>query len=318
MKRLAAKRGFTLIELLVVIAIIAILIALLLPAVQQAREAARRSTCKNNMKQLGIALHNYHETHRIFPQMHVEYARNTDYDPPGGESFLPWSVMILPFMDQAPLYNKINMNAAWRDSSNSNAVLQPTLIKTPIATFACPSDPADGLNPNIGNYGKSNYVGPYSCYRLLPGTTTISGVTPAWANHTARNMKSFRDGLSNVILLGERTTEGGYNGAIWAGAHNSLHSSAGYIGNWYYHTAVVRTFQGWSTNSDQALSSYYMINGKNNTGGAANGWGLSSSHEGGCHFLLGDGTVRFISENINGDTLIFLCGINDKNIVGEF
>ncbi|WP_417376669.1 DUF1559 domain-containing protein, partial [Gimesia maris] len=135
MKRLAAKRGFTLIELLVVIAIIAILIALLLPAVQQAREAARRSTCKNNMKQLGIALHNYHETHRIFPQMHVEYARNTDYDPPGGESFLPWSVMILPFMDQAPLYNKINMNAAWRDSSNSNAVLQPTLIKTPIASF---------------------------------------------------------------------------------------------------------------------------------------------------------------------------------------
>ena len=74
MKRLTAKRGFTLIELLVVIAIIAILIALLLPAVQQAREAARRSTCKNNMKQLGIALHNYHETHGIFPQMQVENA----------------------------------------------------------------------------------------------------------------------------------------------------------------------------------------------------------------------------------------------------
>ncbi|MCA9007560.1 MAG: DUF1559 domain-containing protein [Planctomycetaceae bacterium] len=318
MKRLASKRGFTLIELLVVIAIIAILIALLLPAVQQAREAARRSTCKNNMKQLGIALHNYHETHRSFPQMHVEYVRNTNYDPAGVESFLPWSVMLLPFMDQAPLYNKINMNAAWRDSSNSNAVLQPTLVKTPLPTFACPSDPADGVNPNIGNFGKSNYVGTYSCYRLLPGTTTISGVTSAWANHTARNMKSFRDGMSNVILLGERTTEGGYNGAIWAGAHNSQHSTAGYIGNWYYHTAVVRTFQGWTTNSDQALSSYYMINGKNNAGTGVNGWGLSSSHGGGCHFLLGDGSVRFISENVNGDTLIFLCGINDKNVVGEF
>ncbi|WP_417386030.1 DUF1559 domain-containing protein, partial [Gimesia sp.] len=128
MKRLASKRGFTLIELLVVIAIIAILIALLLPAVQQAREAARRSTCKNNMKQLGLALHNYHETHKSFPQMHVEYVRNTNYDPAGVESFLPWSVMLLPFMDQAPLYNKINMNAAWRDSSNSNTVLQPTLV----------------------------------------------------------------------------------------------------------------------------------------------------------------------------------------------
>ncbi|MCA9003990.1 MAG: DUF1559 domain-containing protein [Planctomycetaceae bacterium] len=315
MKRLTAKRGFTLIELLVVIAIIAILIALLLPAVQQAREAARRSTCKNNMKQLGIALHNYHETHRIFPQMHVENIRNTTYDPVDGESYLGWNFMLLPFMDQAPLYNKINLNKPWR--SPTGTVLQPTLIKTPIASLACPSDPADGVNPNIGNFGKSNYVGLYSCYRLLPGTTTISGVTSAWADHNARNIKSFRDGMSNVLLLGERTTEGGYSGAVWAGSNAYVHSTAGNIGSWSYHTAVVRTFQGWSTNSDQALSSYYMINGVSNTG-STNAWGLSSSHEGGCHFLLGDGAVRFISENVNGDTLIFLCGINDKNIVGEF
>ncbi|MFH1301126.1 MAG: DUF1559 domain-containing protein [Planctomycetota bacterium] len=312
MKRLTVKRGFTLIELLVVIAIIAILIALLLPAVQQAREAARRSSCKNNMKQLGLALHNYHETHRIFPQMHVENIRNTTYDPPNGESYLGWNTMLLPFMDQAPLYNKINMNGPWR--SPTGTIAQLSLIKTPIATLACPSDPADGGNPNIGNWGKSNYVGLYSCYRLLPGTTTKSGVTSAWADHTARKMKSFRDGLSNVVLLGERTTEGGYSGAIWIGAHSYVHATAGNIGNWPYHTAVVRTFEGWTT---PAKSTYYMINGKSNAG-STNGWGLSSSHTGGCHFLLGDGGVRFISENVNGDTLIFLCGINDKNVVGEF
>lgn len=317
MKRLSAKRGFTLIELLVVIAIIAILIALLLPAVQQAREAARRSTCKNNMKQLGIALHNYHETHRIFPQMQVENIRNLVYDPPNAESYLGWNVMLLPFMDQTNIYNQINMNGPWRESVTPYTVAQLSLFQTPIASLACPSDPADGRNPNVGNFGKSNYVGLYSCYRLLPGTTTISGVTSAWNNHEAKNMKSFRDGLSNVLLLGERTTEGGYSGAVWPGSNAVNNATSGNYGSWEYHTAVVRTFQGWSTASDQALSSYYMINGKSNTG-SINAWGLSSSHEGGCHFLLGDGAVRFISENVNGDTLIFLCGIDDKNVVGEF
>ena len=102
------RSGFTLIELLVVIAIIAILIALLLPAVQQAREAARRSTCKNNLKQLALALHNYHDTHRSFP---VGLMR-PDSNPASTQGHgVGWSAMILPFMHQAPLYNSINWNA---------------------------------------------------------------------------------------------------------------------------------------------------------------------------------------------------------------
>jgi len=138
------KRGFTLIELLVVIAIIAILIALLLPAVQQAREAARRSQCKNNMKQIGLALHNYHGTHRIFPSIRMldlkQYAGSctAGWQRPGGFS---WRVMLLPFLDQGTIYNQIN----WDDhligtscgGTNSFAVAD----KTVLPAFLCPSDP---------------------------------------------------------------------------------------------------------------------------------------------------------------------------------
>ncbi len=98
-------RGFTLIELLVVIAIIAILISLLLPAVQQAREAARRSQCRNNMKQIGLAMHNYESTHGVFPSGRLER--------PGDTKWVSWGVMILPYVDQAPLYNQYNQNLRW-------------------------------------------------------------------------------------------------------------------------------------------------------------------------------------------------------------
>ena len=103
MRKLTMKRGFTLIELLVVIAIIAILIALLLPAVQQAREAARRSQCKNNMKQIGLALHNYHDVYNTFPP---GYVGQTDVSILAGYGLWSWSALILPYIDQAPLYNQ--------------------------------------------------------------------------------------------------------------------------------------------------------------------------------------------------------------------
>src|SRR5213080_4240479 len=113
------RTGFTLIELLVVIAIIAVLIALLLPAVQQAREAARRSQCKNNLKQLGIALHNYHDTHRTFPPEKVmqqltnsllecEAPTNSWDRVPGN-----WEILLLPYLDQGPAYNQINFNVPY-------------------------------------------------------------------------------------------------------------------------------------------------------------------------------------------------------------
>lgn len=316
MKRLTQKkRGFTLIELLVVIAIIAILIALLLPAVQQAREAARRSTCKNNLKQIGLALHNYHDTHRIFPQMHVESRRTAADDIPT-ESYLAWTVMLLPFMDQTPLYNKINFDAAWRDSSGT--LLQPTLVKTSIPPLNCPSDPMDnGINTNIGSYGKSNYPGIYSPCDINPTSGAGRCYNGAFNNHTARRLRDFTDGPSNVIMVGERTTEDRGSGGVWMGTSVvTTNASAGNYGNWPWHTALVRTWQGASATPDP--STIYLINGINNNDGLRYAWSLSSSHEGGCHFLLGDGGVRFISENIDGNLLVYLAGINDKNVIGEF
>ncbi|WP_261342936.1 DUF1559 domain-containing protein [Gimesia algae] len=313
MKRLTAKRGFTLIELLVVIAIIAILIALLLPAVQQAREAARRSTCKNNLKQIGLALHNYHETHRSFPQMHVENIRNTTYDP-DTDSYLAWSVMLLPFMDQSSLYNQINMNAPWR-ANYTGTPPQLALVKTILPAFNCPSDPMEGLNTNIGSWGKSNYPAIYSPCNIKPGATAGSCYAGPFNNHAVTRMRDFTDGVSNVIMVGERTTEGVNAGGLWIGASNSS-GTAGNYANWPYHTALVRTWQGATATPDP--STIYLINGINNNTGTKYEWSLSSSHTGGCHFVFGDGRVKFISENVNGDTLVYLAAINDKNVLGEY
>ena len=155
------NRGFTLIELLVVIAIIAILIALLLPAVQQAREAARRSQCKNNLKQLGLATHNYHDSHNVFPISHGDT----------GNSF-GWRAMILPYVDQSPLYNKINFNGNIVDAGNLE------IAQTPLGLFHCPSDPSAN-NVSGGNQVWSNWCFPASCpaaSRNNIAVTTYKGV----------------------------------------------------------------------------------------------------------------------------------------------
>lgn len=129
---LTRKRGFTLIELLVVIAIIAILIALLLPAVQQAREAARRSTCKNNLKQIGIALHNYHDTHSVLPPGVLMFDDGSgDPDPDLGN--WGWNTFLLPYIDQAPLYNQLTPNGANFPTSAAGS-----LIQTVVPILVCP------------------------------------------------------------------------------------------------------------------------------------------------------------------------------------
>jgi prepilin-type N-terminal cleavage/methylation domain-containing protein/prepilin-type processing-associated H-X9-DG protein len=171
------SRGFTLIELLVVIAIIAVLIALLLPAVQSAREAARRIQCTNNLKQIGLAMHNYHSANGVFP---MAASKNCNSDPssacPGFADWRGWSTLAtsLPFTEQSPLYNAINFSMAEEIHDNTPAPENFTVVLTKVNQFMCPSD------PYVGQTGLNNY---HACY----GTTTD---WPSGSNNGSGNMQN--------------------------------------------------------------------------------------------------------------------------------
>ena len=212
------RRGFTLIELLVVIAIIAVLIALLLPAVQAAREAARRIQCTNNMKQIGLALHNYHQVHNVFAMGCSAGA----YNPPGTW----WSVkqnlsvlaLILPFLEQTAVYNSINFSFGSDEtepiaSRSMAAAIQSTAIDTSIKAFQCPSDPLAGAPDYQGTTNTNNYyacVGTTMYWSQLGSTFPNYGVpsvnipsTGLFTMQASYGVQSCTDGTSNTIAFAE-------------------------------------------------------------------------------------------------------------------
>lgn len=319
-----ARVGFTLIELLVVIAIIAILIALLLPAVQQAREAARRSTCKNNLKQLGIAIHNYHDTHKQFPcTIHTNHTWNSVNSDHGGS----WLVHLLPYIDQAPLYNSLNFSL---DPSHQGVTPsgQPA-YEVEIAAFICPSDTHDGFWTNgmsvdpttngqkraVSNYSASmgsqanspggthnNYFGHGNNVRAGTLDPRLhSGVIGhmAWA----ARIRDITDGTTNTIVLGEVRPE-----------------CSDHIRNGWMHVNSMYTGTGVAINFDTCEDSPGASSGTPNwfSGQWGNSQGFKSRHVGGAHFLLCDGSVRFVSENLDMVTYQKLGDRRDGETVGEF
>jgi prepilin-type N-terminal cleavage/methylation domain-containing protein/prepilin-type processing-associated H-X9-DG protein len=211
------RRGFTLIELLVVIAIIAVLIALLLPAVQAAREAARRVQCVNNMKQIGLALHNYHQVHNVFAMG----CSSGMYSPPG----TPWSVkqnlsvlaLLLPFLEQTPVYNSLNFNFGADEyeavaNRSLTAWIQGTAINSSIKAFQCPSDPLAGQPDYQGTTNTNNYyasVGTTTYWSQL-GSTFPNNVpsvnipsTGLFTMQASYGIHSCTDGTSNTIAFAE-------------------------------------------------------------------------------------------------------------------
>lgn len=353
--RARKPKGFTLIELLVVIAIIAILIALLLPAVQQAREAARRSQCKNNLKQIGLALHNYHDSHKVFPPGHV-HGRSGNCAPLVGnqreDSRAAWTVHILPYIDQGPLYNQFNFNSPFYGrfdhvpSDTTNLATQDTAAPT---IYRCPSNPRNTSDPYICTYYGSmgggnttttnmsvdddpdsfNWMAP--CHNTNPGATIGdlgSNQRMFWNNgllflNSATSIPMIRDGSSNTLLVGE---------TMWVGLRDNYPNGGGGRGYWWTWSSGTRTNGGCCGVMFNSAGTFTPINNPwfdftREQGEARQGagrrhgqimHGFSSWHTGGAHFLLADGSTRFISENVDLETYRRLGPRADGGVLGEF
>ena len=316
------KKGFTLIELLVVIAIIAILIALLLPAVQQAREAARRSTCKNNLKQIGLALHNYNETFSVFP-----YATGN----PGQCGFSVTTnhkgwLYLLPYLEQAALYNQFNFSAATGQRNTGSGVLagggaitsgNAALSTTILTVLLCPSD--DGTRSYSGandTYGAGVANTARTCYGFVvndangcPNWTTISKTTRTmFGTNSACRMRDVKDGTSNTAAIVETTLD------VVDGVTNSW-ATAQHVGLGIKFDSPPNI----NINNWKCCSWDSTPYGRTPIPGRLGEWGSpGSTHTGGMHILLADGAVRFISENLDTTTRKNLAYMADGQVLGEF
>ena len=336
---LKSRHGFTLIELLVVIAIIATLVAILLPAVQQAREAARRSTCKNNLKQLGLAVHNYSDVYNCIPSAYfagdVPYpGSGSDNEEEGKDARYSWGAMLLPYLEQSAAYDAMRVGDVRLSLNLANATTR-AVAQTPIAVFKCPSDTAPETNDvkrlpmgkcdnkDCNNPADPNAI-PTASSSYAANFGSLSYITRAnpngFFNHTRDGIwggqripvlrfTDIMDGLSNTAMIGERIYElkgpvkyTPHGGNVWGGHGNDENTPGRSFG--HVVAAGGQVFNCATTGCAQ---------------------GFSSLHDGGVQFVLGDGSVRFVSENIdlNTDAAVNstqerLMHRNDGQVLGEF
>jgi prepilin-type N-terminal cleavage/methylation domain-containing protein len=321
----STTRGFTLVELLVVIAIIAVLIGLLLPAVQSAREAARRSSCQNNLKQIGLGLHMHHDSQQKLPssiQDNVPYYGGQGSGSAADNiSGIGWGTMILTYMEQGPLYDQLstattNFTENWQSTTNG-----PVLARTVINTFVCPSDGgSQGTNPKKSNFGKSNYLANSGNSAARDGS--VNGLTEnhgvMWVNSKV-GFTDISDGLSKTALALERTSKGegstltscggspcNWSGGLWVGGRLTTPQS-------WTPGLVIWDVDSYGGGGSPAT---LMINRSTATWGQD--WGNSSDHPGGILAVLCDGSVTFLSESIDPETYRRLRRRNDGLPVGEY
>ncbi|SFI23864.1 DUF1559 domain-containing protein [Planctomicrobium piriforme] len=321
-QRIAA---FTLIELLVVIAIIAILIALLLPAVQQAREAARRSQCKNNLKQIGLAMHNYLDALNVFPPAYMDTINTATVTGVDNNNALGWGALILPYIDQAALYNQIGTETggfarSWQDVGNTGTPTNTIATSVPsavriLAAFICPSDPMGGLNTDKSNFGKSNYG---VVAGLQAATAGVNDTNCAFTRGDSRRIADFIDGTSNTIFVSEKSTRNDATGLRTCGVNACAFGGGLWIG-----TRISTAAASWNPGVEQCdvavfagANTSYAINGS--TADWAADWITSSAHEGGVQMLMGDGSIRFLSENTGLNVYRALVTLRGGEIIGEF
>ncbi|WP_373653549.1 DUF1559 domain-containing protein [Schlesneria sp. DSM 10557] len=315
-KSFLRRHGFTLIELLVVIAIIAVLIALLLPAVQQAREAARRTQCKNNLKQLGLAIHNYHDTFGCLPIADVNGAVNP----------VSAHARLLPYFEQVNLYNMIDFNVPYDHPNNAVARSKE------VPVFRCPSDPTP-LPASIG--GRNNYY--WNAGSGIVMYASGAAGQPA-SNGIVFHNRMFRfsditDGLSNSAAMSEKLTGDGSNAVaspktdtFQPGTYPTTPDEALQDCNAVNVQDLAR--QGYSNVGGPWIQQYHSTNQYNHVL-QPNGRSCmfppgriattaNSQHTGGVHLLLCDGSVKFVSENLALQTWRALGSINGGENLGEF
>lgn len=293
----AGRSGFTLVELLVVIAIIGILVALLLPAVQAAREAARRMQCSNSLKQLGLACHNYHDSYKVLPPGYLD-KRNQGARIPN-YAFWGWGSFILPFMEQAPAYERLDVgNVHLQAAAATGSPLLP-ILQTPIAAYRCPSDVGPRTNTNgafrlNGNpTATSNYVACNgSRFANTRNTNAVHG--GIFFRNAAMAFRDITDGTSNTIMLGERRWRfKDINGRQRTSGAANVFGIRRDNSNGSNHTVC-------NNISGVLASGRSRINYDNNNT-CRGRYGFSSMHPGGAQFALADGSVTFISETVESD-----------------
>jgi prepilin-type N-terminal cleavage/methylation domain-containing protein/prepilin-type processing-associated H-X9-DG protein len=315
------RSGFTLIELLVVIAIIAVLIGLLLPAVQKVREAANRTVCTNNLKQIGLAIMSYHDALGSFPSAHVELADSKNVL----QFYSAWSIMILPYIEQSALYAQYQDNPV----INTAAVNQP-VVNSYVPTYSCPSDPniktsfaPDSLSPAGGGQPNPNILYMEMSYKVMTGqgdpasTDTYGGYNTevsfmnsnfpkgrgAFHGDGSSGLKPERianvtDGVSNTIFVGERTTiTHPTRGAFFGDSFNLYCSGAA----WTFAAAYIPDYDSCSAQINANYCKY--------------GWG--SNHPGTMNWSFGDGSVHSIATSTDPNVIIALSTIKGGEVVTD-
>ena len=307
-RRIVCHRGFTLIELLVVIAVISLLVALLLPAVQNAREAARRMQCRGHLKQIGLALHNYHGAHRMFP---INYGQGEYNETNRGVS---WLQMLLPYIDQRPLYGNIRFGEPANQAENL------AVSQTVVPVFLCPSDShGNGVMPNRRNADGPRAVTNYKAslgsnwnwgrYGPVVSTSGRNANDPDGLEHCngliCRNgaidasshglfttrLRDVRDGTSTTFAAGESVPEWSWH-TWWFSFNASTATCAIPLNSWYF--------------PEDSLDDWW------------NNYGFLSRHPQGANFGMVDGSVRFVSENISIRVYHQLGTIQGGEVVGDF
>jgi prepilin-type N-terminal cleavage/methylation domain-containing protein/prepilin-type processing-associated H-X9-DG protein len=356
-------RGFTLIELLVVIAIIAVLVSLLLPAVQQAREAARRSQCKNNLKQLGLAFANYESSFARLPAaVYLIGAQGGTINNigEGGYNLPPttkedgnvhmWAEMLLPNLDQGNVYNAINFNVPMAFGSPSGGAVAnlvsggnypaaqnfAVISNSIIPSFICPTTPRSGNTNNylndwwVGSFsgsqfynagGVSDYTAPDIGGGLHIQKSSDTMIDADQGANLGLRLAAVRDGLSNTAMIVECANKANewamgrqiaVNNESGANDINGSPALGGDVWNdWQMGVNIIRAITPGSTYAGGRSNGQCTINCNNK-------WNLYSMHSGGAQVVMGDGSVRFLSQNISVLTMYNLLCINDGNAVGDY